>query len=227
MCGRFAFFSAHEAMLRVFDLPADTPRVEPRWNIAPTRFVPVVRLDTERRRRLAMLYWGLIPHWAREKSIGARMINARAETVAGKPAFRSAFRHRRCLVIADGYYEWQATPAGKQPWFIARADREPFAMAGLWESWVEAPGAPPLDSCTILTTEAPPPLAGIHHRVPVVLPATAYSSWLDPQLAEPERLAALLVAPTAGTLAAVRVGRRVNDARNDGPELIEPLADDR
>jgi putative SOS response-associated peptidase YedK len=227
MCGRFAFFSAHEAMLRVFELPPDTPRVEPRWNIAPTRVVPVVRLDAARQRRLAMLYWGLVPQWAREKSIGARMINARAETVAAKPAFRSAFRHRRCLVIADGYYEWQATPSGKQPWFIARADREPFAMAGLWESWVETPGSPPLESCAILTTEAPPPLAGIHHRVPVVLPATAYSTWLEPQPADPTALAALLVAPTAGTLAAIRVSRRVNDARNEGPELIEPVADAR
>lgn len=225
MCGRFAFFSAHEAMLRVFDLPADTPRVEPRWNIAPTSLVPVVRLGAERQRHLAMLYWGLVPHWAREKSIGARMINARAETVTEKPAFRSAFRHRRCLVIADGYYEWQATPTGRQPWFISRADRVPFAMAGLWESWIEAPGSPPLESCTILTTEAPPPLAAIHHRVPVVLPATSYESWLDPHPADPAALAALLVAPSAGSLGAVRVSRRVNDARHDGPDLIEPLAD--
>jgi putative SOS response-associated peptidase YedK len=227
MCGRFAFFSSHEAMRRAFDLPDDTLRVEPRWNIAPTRFVPVVRLDPQRRRHLAMLYWGLVPYWARDKSIGARLINARAETVAEKPAFRSAFRHRRCLVLADGYYEWQTTAAGKQPWFISRADRQPFAMAGLWESWLEAPGAPSLESCTIVTTAAPPAIAMIHPRVPVVLPATAYPTWLEPQPQDPAALTALLLAPAADSLAATRVGRRVNDARNDGPELIAPLADSR
>ncbi len=225
MCGRFAFFSPHDAMLRVFGLPADTPRVEPRWNIAPTSFIPVIRCDATRQRRLAMLHWGLIPRWAREKSLGTRLINARAETVAAKPAFRDAFRHRRCLVIADGYYEWQATPAGKQPWFIRRADREPFAMAGLWESWVEAPGATSLESCTILTMAAAKPLAAIHERMPVVLPATAYCHWLEPQRAEPAVLAELLATPTAAALVATRVSRRVNDARNEGPGLLEPIPD--
>lgn len=225
MCGRFAFFSSHEAMLRVFDLPADTPRVAPSWNIAPTRFVPAVRLDAGRQRRLAMLYWGLVPRWARDKSIGARMINARAETVAEKPAFRSAFRQRRCLVLADGYYEWQVTGSGKQPWFISRVDHEPFAMAGLWESWIESPGSDPLESCTILTTEAPAVLAAIHHRMPVVLPAAAYAAWLDPKISDPAVLAKLLAPPAARCLSARRVSRRVNDARHDGPELTEPLAD--
>ncbi len=225
MCGRFAFFSAHEAMRRVFDLPDDTLQVEPRWNIAPTQFVPVVRLDPHRQRRLSMLYWGLVPHWARDKSIGVRLINARAETVAEKPAFRGAFRQRRCLVLADGYYEWQTTSAGKQPWFISRADRQPFAMAGLWESWVERPGAPSLESCTILTTAAPSALAPIHSRMPVALPATAYPTWLEPQPVDPTALAALLGAPAADAMVAARVGRRVNDARNEGPELIAPLAD--
>jgi len=217
MCGRFAFFSSHEAMLRVFGLPVQTPAVAPRWNIAPTQPVAAVRAGAGGGRELAMLHWGLVPSWARERSIGARMINARAETVAGKPAFRSAWRQRRCLVLADGYYEWQATSAGKQPWFIRRADREPFALAGLWESWVESPGAAPLESCTILTTSAPPPLAAIHERVPVVIPAPAFDSWLAPRGADLAALATLLVAPTAGSLQAYRVGRGVNNARHDGP----------
>lgn len=225
MCGRFAFFSSHEAMLRVFGLPPQSPEVAPRWNIAPTQPVPAVRAGPQGQRRLSMLHWGLVPSWAKERAIGARMINARAETVAEKPAFRSAWKQRRCLVLADGYYEWQATAAGKQPWFIRRADREPFGLAGLWESWVESPGAEPLESCTILTTAAPPSLAAIHERVPVVIPATAFDRWLAPQGVDLDAFAALLVAPSAGSLQAHRVGRAVNNARHDGPELIEPVAD--
>lgn len=225
MCGRFAFFSSHEAMLRVFALPVDTPPVAPRWNIAPAQKIAAVRADARGQRRLALLQWGLVPHWAQDRSIGARLINARAETVAEKPAFRSAWQRRRCLVPVDGYYEWQATPTGKQPWFITRADREPFALAGLWESWVEVPGAAPLESCVILTTAAPESLAAIHERVPVVMPATAWDSWLRPVGADLAALAALLGAPPADSLRAVRVGRRVNDAKHDGPGLIEPVAD--
>lgn len=213
-------------MVRVFAVPADTPPVAAHWNIAPSQAIAAVRADAQGRRRLAMLHWGLVPHWARERSISARLTNARAETVAQKPAFRSAWKQRRCLVPVDGYYEWQATAMGKQPWFIARADREPFALAGLWESWIEAPGAAaPLESCTILTTAAPPPLAAIHERVPVVIPATAWDQWLAPQGADLDALSTLLVAPTAGSLQAFRVGRRVNNAKNDGPDLIEPVAE--
>lgn len=225
MCGRFAFFSSHEAMLRVFDLPPQTPAVAPRWNIAPTQPVAAVRADASGRRRLSMLHWGLLPSWAKERTLAARLINARAETVAEKPAFRSAWKQRRCLVLADGYYEWQVTAGGKQPWFVTRADREPFGLAGLWETWVESPGAAPLESCTILTTAAPAPLARIHERVPVVIPATDYASWLAPQAADLAALAALLVAPQPDSLLPYRVGRGVNNARHDGPELIEPIAD--
>lgn len=224
MCGRFAFFSSHEAMLRVFDLPPQTPVVAPRWNIAPTQSVAAVRADASGLRRLSMLHWGLLPSWARERRLAARLFNARAETVAVKPAFRSAWKQRRCLVLADGYYEWQSTGGGKLPWFIRRADREPFGLAGLWETWVEAPGATPLESCTILTTAAPAPLARIHERVPVVIPTTAFAGWLAPQAADLASLAALLVAPPPDSLVAYRVGRAVNNARHDGPELVESIA---
>jgi putative SOS response-associated peptidase YedK len=223
MCGRFAFFSAHEAMLRLFALPADTPRVEPRWNIAPTQYVPVVRVEHDGLRRLAMLYWGLVPHWAKEKSIGARMINARADTLAEKPSFRTAFRRRRCLVLASGYYEWQALPSGKQPWFIRRRDGAPFAMAGLWESWIERAGEPALESCTIVTTDAGGRLAELHHRVPAILQPADYPRWLDPKHADTADLAPLLVGPQDGELEPVPVSRRVNNARNEGPELVEPV----
>lgn len=222
MCGRFAFFSSHEAMIRLFGLPPGTAAVEPRWNIAPTQYVPTVRVDHDGVRRLALLYWGLIPGWAKERAIGARMINARAETVAEKPSFRTALRRRRCLVLASGYYEWQATPDGKQPYFIRRGDGDPFAMAGLWESWIETPGEPPLESCTIITTEAAPPLDRIHHRVPVVLPQAAHARWLEPREPDVEALRALLTPPETGSLVAEPVSRRVNNARNEGPDLVLP-----
>lgn len=220
MCGRFAFFSPHEAMVRLFGLPPGTAVVEPRWNIAPTQYVPTVRVDHDGVRRLALLHWGLIPGWAKERAIGARMINARAETIAEKPSFRTAWRRRRCLVLASGYYEWQAMPAGKQPYFIRRSDGDPFAMAGLWESWIETAGDPPLESCTIITTEAAPPLDRIHHRVPVMLPASAYAAWLEPRDPDMAALQALLAPPEAGALIAAPVSRRVNNARNEGPDLV-------
>lgn len=222
MCGRFAFYSSHEAIARLFGVHGPAA-IEPRYNIAPTQFVPAVRADGEGVRRLAMLYWGLIPGWAKERSIGARMINARAETLAEKPSFRSAFRRRRCLVLADGYYEWQARPGGKQPWFIRAASGEPFAFAGLWERWVEREGEPPLESCAIVTTAASAELAPLHHRMPVVLPPEAYEIWLDPRLEDTTKLAPLLAGTPAVAMRAEPVGRRVNDVRNDGPELIVPV----
>ena len=224
MCGRFAYYSAHEAMRQLFELGPLTPEIQSRWNIAPTQFVPVVRVDTAGTRQLAMLYWGLIPHWAKEKSIGARMINARAETLTEKPSFRVAYRRRRCLIVASGYYEWQALAGGKQPWFISPADGAPFGMAGLWESWIETPGQPPLESCAIITTEATGEIAKLHHRVPVILPAAQHARWLDPAEQDPSAVSDLLRAPEDGVLTARMVSKRVNNARNEGAELIEPSA---
>lgn len=225
MCGRFAYYSAHEAMTRLFGLAADTPAIESRWNIAPTQFVPVVRADSAGLRRLAMLYWGLIPHWAKEKGIGARMINARAETLGEKPSFRTAFRRRRCLVVASGYYEWQAAAAGKQPWFIHAPDASPLAFAGLWESWSQSPQHQALESCTIITTAATGSLARLHHRVPVVLSQPAFTRWLDPGLQEVAALEDLLRAPADEMLTAYPVSRRVNNARNEGPELVAAVGE--
>lgn len=227
MCGRFAFYSPAEAITRLFGVRG-AASVEPKWNIAPTTYVPVVRLDDAGARRLSMLYWGLIPHWAKEKSIGARMINARAETLAEKPSFRTAYKRRRCLVLADGWYEWKTEAGGKQPYFIHAADGEPFAMAGLWESWVETAGEPPLESCAIVTTEARGSLAGIHHRTPVVLEAPSFDTWLDcsapaASAANAAAVAALLTASPEGRMQARRVSRQVNNARNQGPELVRAV----
>ena len=221
MCGRYAFFSPREALERLFAVSGAT-LLEPRYNIAPTQFVPVVRTDSDEVRRLAMLYWGLIPSWAREKSIGARMINARSETARDKPSFRVAYRRRRCLVLASGYYEWRKTAGGKQPYFIRLANGEPFGMAGLWESWLERPGEPPLESCAILTAAPAAAVAYIHDRMPVILPPTLHGRWLDHTLTGADDVDALLASRTEPELTATPVGRAVNSARNEGADLIVP-----
>ena len=224
MCGRFAFYSPHEAVTRLFGLPA-APEVEPRWNIAPTQFVATVR-ETGGPRELAMLYWGLVPAWAKEKSIGARMINARSETLTEKPSFRNAFRRRRCLILADGYYEWQRSGAVKQPYFISFADGQPFGMAGLWERWRDPATGEPLESCCIVTTAPSPTVAHVHDRMPMIVPPGDYAEWLDPRNEDTARLARLLAPSALPGLGARPVSRRVNDARNQGAGLIEPVGTD-
>ena len=221
MCGRFAFYSPHEAVTRLFGA---TPAAafEPRYNIAPTQFVATVR-ETGGPREVAMLYWGLVPSWAKEKSIGARMINARSETLAEKPSFRNAFRRRRCLVLADGYYEWQRSGSVKQPYFIAFEDGQPFGMAGLWERWRDPASGEPLESCCIVTTSPAAAVAHVHDRMPVIVPPDAYAEWLDPRNEATDRLARLLGPWARPGLQALPVSRRVNDARNQGAGLIEPL----
>ncbi|KPK58146.1 MAG: SOS response-associated peptidase [Gammaproteobacteria bacterium] len=217
MCGRFAFYSPAEAVSRLFaaETIADLP---PRYNIAPTQPAPTVRLDQDSVRRLNLLRWGLVPFWAKDPSIGNRMINARAETVASKPAFRQAFRKRRCLILADGFYEWQKADSGKIPWFINAPSGEPFAMAGLWESW-QADGDEPLETCTILTTEAGSSLARIHHRMPVVLGSEGVQQWLDPNMDEGQ-LPLLADEARRVPLEAIRVSRQVNNPENEGPDLL-------
>ena len=223
MCGRFAFYSPHEAVARLFGV-AGTPLVEPRWNIAPTRFVAAVRADAEGHRTLAMLYWGLVPSWARERSIGQRMNNARGETLAEKPSFRNAWRRRRCLVLADGWYEWQRVGSIKQPYFFHFADAEPFGMAGLWESWRDPDSGEPLESCCIVTTAARGVAAPVHDRMPVIVPRERHEAWLDPRRTETSAFDDLVADGDRPGLVATAVDRRVNDARHEGPELVRPLA---
>ena len=216
MCGRYAFYSPAEAVKRIFRLEA-VPELKPRYNVAPTQDVPAVRLDQEGRRELVMMHWGLIPRWAKEKAFGNRTINARAETVADKPAYRDAFKRRRCLVLADGWYEWQVAPGGKQPWFIHRKDDEPFAFAGLWESWKDPAGGA-LESCTIVTTDASESIKAVHPRMPVVLDEADRDRWLDPASDSQD-----LLGPYQGALEAWKVSRQVNAPKNQGPELVERL----
>ena len=221
MCGRFAFYSPHEAVIRLFGVAA-APEIEPRWNIAPTQFIATVR-EPGGPREVAMLYWGLVPSWAKDKSIGARMINARSETLGEKPSFRNAFRRRRCLILADGYYEWQRAGAVKQPYFIAFTDGQPFGMAGLWERWRDPATGEPLESCCIVTTSPAHTVAHVHDRMPVIVPPDAYSEWLDPGNEATDRLARLFEPCGRPDLQARPVSRRVNDARNQGRDLIEEV----
>jgi putative SOS response-associated peptidase YedK len=229
MCGRFAFYSPHEAVVRLFGVSGDAPGIEPRYNIAPTTYVPAVRVlpDDTATRRLVMLYWGLVPSWARDKSTGARMNNARGETLREKPSFRNAYKRRRCLVLADGYYEWQRSVASKQPYFIQLASEEPFGIAALWESWQDAANGEALESCTLVTTAPAPSIAHIHDRMPVIIAPDAYSQWLDPRNADVERLDRLMAPDPQLRMTARPVSRRVNNARNEGPALIESVGQER
>jgi putative SOS response-associated peptidase YedK len=221
MCGRYAFFSPAEAVKRIFALD-EVPELEPRYNISPTQSVPAVRAGEEGARAFAMLHWGLVPKWAKERAIGNRMINARSESIAEKPSFRDAFRKRRCLVIADGWYEWQVTPDGKRPWFIHMKDARPFAFAGLWERWKNPADGALLESCTIVTTDASQSIKKIHERMPVVLEEADRDRWLDTAFSETDKLSELLRPYEPKALEAWPVSRQVNAPKNQGPELIAP-----
>jgi putative SOS response-associated peptidase YedK len=223
MCGRFTLRTPSQVLVEQFQL-ASVPELKPRYNIAPTQPVPVVRQATPHgAQQLCLLRWGLVPSWAEDATIGSRLINARAETVATKPSFRSAFRKRRCLVVADGYYEWQKCGATKQPFFIHRPDDRPLAFAGLWDSWTGGePGDPPLESCTIITTAADDFTRAIHDRMPVILAPDDYSVWLDTAVTDIEPLQALLERPLSGELAADPITTHVNNPRNDDPRCLEP-----
>lgn len=223
MCGRITLTTPAQMVAEHFEV-AEVPSLEPRYNIAPSQPVAVVR---QRRsvpeRTLEMRIWGLVPAWAREPAVGARLINARAETVPQKRAYRDAFRRRRCLVVADGFYEWQ--PRGrnpKQPYHVTPQGVELFAIAGLYERWMGAEGGP-LDTCTLITTEANERMRPVHARMPVLLPREAWATWLDPEPGNIEELQALLRPSPVETLRLQPVGLRVNDTRHDDPECIRPI----
>lgn len=222
MCGRFTQMRSWNELVEVYRLvhSLDPSLVRPRYNIAPTQDIAAVRRDeVTSERELALLRWGLIPSWAKDMEMGARMINARAETVHEKPSFRRPFRQRRCLIAADGFYEWQKQPRGpKQPYFITVADGRPFAFAGLWEAWNPADG-PVVESCTIITTQANDLLRPIHDRMPVILTPERFDSWLDPST--PLEDIRALLKPFEGAMTAYPVGLRVNNARNDDPGCVE------
>jgi putative SOS response-associated peptidase YedK len=233
MCGRFALLTSGEELVTQFgvnQIPIDVSMIAPRYNVAPTQPVVVVRETAtsassvqavSNQRELTFLLWGLIPSWAKDPKIGASLINARSETAAEKPSFRAAFKRRRCLVLADGFYEWQKQNGTKQPLFIHMADHAPFALAGLWESW-HSPDGGVLDTCTILTTTPNQLMEPIHNRMPVILEPEDYNTWLSP--GEQPNLAMHLLRPfPSEKMAAYPVSTWVNSTAHDDARCIAPL----
>lgn len=222
MCGRFTLDADAAAVQAAFDLPT-APPLAPRYNIAPTQPIAAVRPGArDDARELTHLHWGLIPSWSRDVKMGARMINARGETVHEKPSFRAAFKRRRCLIPATGFYEWQRVEGGKQPMLIRRADTTLFAFAGLWERWM-GPDGSEIESGTIITTEPNTFMRPIHNRMPVILAPEDYAFWLAADAPLPAVRSLLRPCP-AEWLEAFPVSRRVNSPHNEGPDLIVPLA---
>lgn len=219
MCGRFTLRTPMTRIAKIFGLD-ETTDIEPRYNVAPTQQVVAIRLDpAAENRELALLRWGLIPRWADDPSIGNRMINARAETVAGKPSFRQAFKKRRCLVVADGFFEWKKIGGKKQPYYIHLKDDQPFGFAGLWERWNRE--GEEIQSCTIITTEPNELMKPIHNRMPVIVQSTDYDRWLDPDFEDGKALQQVLRRYPAELMEAYPVSTLVNNPRNEAPGCIE------
>ena len=220
MCGRYASSANPDDLAQHFRVEEPPEQVlPPSYNVAPTDPVYVV-MERHDKRQLRVVRWGLIPSWAKEAKVGARFINARRETLREKPAFRAAFQRRRCLVPADGYYEWQQLGGDKQPYFLVAQDRGPLAMAGLYEIW-RAPDASLVWTCTVITTDAADELGHIHDRTPLLVPQQAWDRWLDPAVEDPGE--DLLVPGTPGVLDAWPVSKEVGNVRNNDPHLVEPV----
>ncbi|NEO95768.1 MAG: SOS response-associated peptidase [Moorea sp. SIO3G5] len=222
MCGRFTLTTIGVSLARALNLD-DVPTQEARYNIAPTQLVAtVLNPSNDSERQWQLLRWGLIPSWAKDIKIGAKLINARAETVAEKPAFRSAFRRRRCLVVADGFYEWRRKDGKKQPLYFQIKDKRPFAFAGLWERW-KNPAGEIIASCTIITTVANDLISPIHDRMPVILEPSDYDLWLHDQVSQRELLQPLLIPYDAQKMSVYPVSTTVNNVRNNSPDCIIPV----
>jgi putative SOS response-associated peptidase YedK len=223
MCGRFTLRAPSRLQLGLFQL-AELPSIPCRYNIAPSQPIAAVRAKADTSsRELAMLRWGLIPSWAKDPAIGNTLINARGESVASKPAFRSAFRSRRCLIVADGFYEWQKKDGGKQPFYIQVRGGEPFAFAGLWEHWHDPQGEI-VESAAIVTTDANEIMRPIHNRMPVILAPNHYDLWLDPTMKDPKLLEPLLRPYPSEELMACPVSTYVNNPRHNDDRCIAPIS---
>ncbi len=237
MCGRFVSSSSADAISKFFGASFEGEALPANYNVAPTQDVLAVLANAEGERSVQTFHWGLVPSWAKDAKIGSKMINARAETIAEKPAFKGLFKKHRLLIPMDGFYEWQqgveGGPVGKNgkplktPMFIHRADGEMLAVAGLWATWRDrstGPDAPWLHSCSVITTAANETMEPVHNRMPVILPASRWNEWLDPTNADTASLQQLLVPAANDILTMHAVSTEVNNARNTGPQLIEPAA---
>jgi putative SOS response-associated peptidase YedK len=221
MCGRYVLQTLFD-FAEIFGVLPPPEELRPRYNISPTQNVPVI--TNANRTHLQLFRWGLVPFWAKDTKIGYSLINARADTVATKPSFREAFKKRRCLVLADGFYEWKQSPssAGKTPHLIRMKSGRPFAFAGLWESWTPKEGCAPLHSCTLITTTPNEVCAQVHDRMPVILPPASYDAWLSPEPRRAEELTPLLAPYPAEEMETFAVSTAVNNPKNEGPSLLEP-----
>ncbi|MEI6401624.1 MAG: SOS response-associated peptidase [Actinomycetota bacterium] len=228
MCGRFVSSQSPQQLADYFGASIDTDPLAPSYNVAPTNDIYAVVADIEGEPVVRSFHWGLVPVWAKDVKVGSRMINARAETLAEKPSFKTLFKSRRLIVPMAGFYEWKTVPGqkAKQPVFIHRADDEPLAVAGLWTVWRDkaaGPDAPWLHSCTVITVAANDTMATVHDRMPAILPEQAWEAWLDPDRHDVAELAQLLRPAPDDLLELVEVSTAVNSVRNKGAELIEPL----
>jgi putative SOS response-associated peptidase YedK len=225
MCGRYSLTQTGEAIAEAFQLET-VPYLEPRYNIAPTQPVAAIIATPEAPDPEYHLFrWGLIPSWAKDPAIGNRLINARSETVSEKPSFRAAFKRRRCLILADGFYEWQrqANSKSKQPYYIFLKDHQPFAFAGLWEHWTDPNSGGELQTCTILTTSPNELMEPIHNRMPVVLHPEDYAAWLDPDYDDAAELQAMLGPYDSDAMAHYPISTKVNNPGYDMPDCIQPI----
>lgn len=222
MCGRFTNKAKPEEIEKEFKVSMTTEALfKPRYNIAPTQIIPAV-LEFDGERIIDGLKWGLIPHWSKDDSFAAKLINARAETLAEKPSFRDAFKKHRCIIPASGFYEWDKKSSGaKQPYYFHLKDKEVFGFAGLWEEWLDKETGEQIETCTIITTEANEVLEPIHDRMPVILKSKDYDQWLDAKQTDTDKLQKLLVPYPAKEMTSHEVSRAVNSPTFDSPELIK------
>jgi len=221
MCGRFAQRTPAKTLAREFQV-GEIPDIEPRYNIAPTQDILNIR-QADEGSEAALLKWGLVPSWAKDVSIGAKLINARSETITEKPSFREAFKRRRCIIPSDGFYEWQRSGGRKQPYFFLMRDEHPFGFAGLWEKWRDADGQA-LETCTILTTEANEVLRPVHDRMPVILHPDDYELWLGEDARELDLVKEILRPYPGKEMVGYKVSTSINNPYNQGAELIKPMA---
>lgn len=219
MCGRFTIAAGAEFIGQYFEIETGIPDITPTWNATPSSDLPVVHAQLGQR-QCQLMHWGLIPSWLKAPDSKFKMINAKAETLEEKPSYRTAFKSRRCLIPISGFYEWQQQKDGKQPWYMTHENEELMAFAGLWEVWK---GERIIQSFTIITKDANETMAKIHHRMPVILPATSFDQWLDPDNKDTQSLSTLMLNASV-TLKLQRVGKAVNNPRHNTSELIQPIS---
>ena len=224
MCGRFVQYSPLQTIQQMLDVGTVSFEVIPNYNVAPTqKIITVIKHNNEN--KLEKLHWGLVPFWAKDISIGSRMINARAETVSQKPSFRNAFRKRRCLIPADGFYEWKGEKGNKQPYYVSIPSGEPFSFAGLWETWTdkETGEESVYKSCTIITTAASESIREIHHRMPVILDPKFHEKWLNADIQDPKALQVIINDGIIHNMSFYPVSKTVNSVKNNDPNCIKPV----